>query len=217
MNDSSTIPSPMNLGANGCSRLEEHSPGRGLMISLLVHGLILALGFFQLTTVLWHRITSGQNTSICLPDSEKREIEVDFVDVVEPLTPVLNPPEFIVPTRKEIPTPPKVEPHPVTKQTPEKEASPTSSPSLPGGGVQLGSRDFPKPEYPYEARTRKIQGVVTLSITVSSGTVTTVAISNSSGFGILDSAARSCILQKWKFPVGTNRVFIQEIEFQLAK
>lgn len=57
----------------------------------------------------------------------------------------------------------------------------------------------PKPNYPEAARRARLEGLVTLTVTVSEhGLVEDVKISSSSGASILDNAAVSAV-KKWRF------------------
>ncbi len=62
----------------------------------------------------------------------------------------------------------------------------------------------PRPEYPYEARTRHITGagVAVMTIDPSSGAVTDAAMAQSTGPPILDNAVVSA-LRRWRFKPGS--------------
>ena len=61
----------------------------------------------------------------------------------------------------------------------------------------------PRPQYPYEARSRRItgSGVCVLDVDVASGTVTSATMAQSIGSPILDNAALSAFRQ-WRFRAG---------------
>jgi TonB family protein len=62
----------------------------------------------------------------------------------------------------------------------------------------------PRPQYPYEARSRHVTGSGTIVCTVdsASGSVTGCSVSASTGSPILDGAATSAFRQ-WRFRPGT--------------
>jgi TonB family protein len=62
----------------------------------------------------------------------------------------------------------------------------------------------PRPQYPYEARSRHVtgSGVVVCSVDSASGNVTGCSVSSSTGSPILDNAATSAFRQ-WRFRPGT--------------
>ncbi len=76
-----------------------------------------------------------------------------------------------------------------------------------GSGVGAGMSsayarygENPAPEYPDEARRSNEQGTVLLRVLVDiDGSVKQVEIAHSSGFGILDDAARETVLRRWRF------------------
>ena len=61
----------------------------------------------------------------------------------------------------------------------------------------------PKPDYPYEARSRHVtgSGVCVLSVDVSSGNVTDASMAQSIGNPILDNATTSTF-RRWRFRAG---------------
>ena len=66
-------------------------------------------------------------------------------------------------------------------------------------------KSSPKPTYPAEARRKEWTGVVYLRVSISSsGKVTAVSVSRSSGHSILDNAAVSA-MKRWKFRPAKNR------------
>src|SRR5207244_13061019 len=62
----------------------------------------------------------------------------------------------------------------------------------------------PRPQYPYEARSRHVtgSGVIVAQVDAGSGNVTSCSVSQSTGSPILDSAATSAFRQ-WRFRPGT--------------
>jgi TonB family protein len=62
----------------------------------------------------------------------------------------------------------------------------------------------PRPQYPYEARSRHVtgSGVIVATVDASSGNVTSCSVSQSTGSPILDNAATSAF-REWRFRPGT--------------
>ena len=62
----------------------------------------------------------------------------------------------------------------------------------------------PRPQYPYEARSRRVtgSGVIVCTVDSGSGSVTGCSVSSSTGSPILDNAATSAFRQ-WRFRPGT--------------
>ena len=61
----------------------------------------------------------------------------------------------------------------------------------------------PRPDYPYEARTRGItgKGVAELTVDASTGTVTQARMAESTGSPVLDDAAVTAF-RRWRFKPG---------------
>ncbi len=84
------------------------------------------------------------------------------------------------------------------------------------GGLKVGPAGWktPKPPYPYQARAAHVTGITGVRITTdASGNISSVAITKSSGSGILDSNATSYIRANWKGP--PNASFSKEVEYRL--
>ena len=71
-------------------------------------------------------------------------------------------------------------------------------------GAKALAISSPRPEYPYEARSRRItgSGVCVVTVDTSSGNVTDATMAQSIGNPILDSAAISAF-RRWRFKPGT--------------
>lgn len=79
-----------------------------------------------------------------------------------------------------------------------------------------GGGRFPTPPYPSFARSRGIQGTVTLTIVVNdAGLVEKTLVLTSTGFSELDSYAASWVRRNWRFPVGNARTVRLPIAFKL--
>ena len=83
------------------------------------------------------------------------------------------------------------------------------------GKFVMGSRQFPKPPYPSQARMREMQGVVSLSITVSNGIIQGVRIVASSGYALLDQTCVPWIQSNWHFPSNYTGTVTAPIRFNL--
>ncbi|MCP5560283.1 MAG: TonB family protein [Verrucomicrobiaceae bacterium] len=82
------------------------------------------------------------------------------------------------------------------------------------GGASSGT--FPAPPYPSFARNRRMQGTVYLSIQVStSGQVSSVQITRSSGYSDLDRYASEWVKSRWKWSTGKGGSYRQPFVFKL--
>lgn len=123
---------------------------------------------------------------------------------------------------------PKPQPRPVAAQ-PARSRATTTAAGAPGGtqgnggggggsgAVGSGGKGrFPAPPYPSFARSRGIQGSVTLTVRVSpAGIVEDATVSAGTGFSELDSYAASWVRRNWRFPAGAVRSFRLPISFKL--
>jgi TonB family protein len=170
--------------------------------ALLVHGIAVALAF--------HKEPPPIDTS----DIPTATIEatLDQPPADEPTPP---PEDIPIP---EVPPPPEIQPEFHEEQTPppqkkiQQKAQPIKAPQVasakpPGmmtaSGAKAVAVSAPKPEYPYEARSRKItgSGVALLSVDVASGSVTDASMAQSIGNPILDNSALSAF-RRWRFKPG---------------
>jgi TonB family protein len=83
--------------------------------------------------------------------------------------------------------------------------TPSPNPTVPPDSRRPMPIYAPRPQYPYEARSRSItgSGVVVMTIDVS-GSVTGASMAKSTGSPILDNAASSAFRQ-WRFAPGTTQ------------
>ncbi|HLC12601.1 MAG TPA: TonB family protein [Chthoniobacterales bacterium] len=119
----------------------------------------------------------------------------------------------------EAPPPPEIQPEFHEEQTPppqkdKKKAQPIKAPQVVGPpkppGMMTASQakasaiSAPRPDYPYEARSRKItgSGVCVVTVDAASGSVTDATMAQSIGNPILDNAAVSAF-RRWRFKPGT--------------
>jgi len=121
-----------------------------------------------------------------------------------PATPVRRTPMAVTPP---IPTPQRVDPQflsPPTMPAPSTEFLAETAPSAPASsGTHEASIDYafaPPPPYPAVALRAGIEGTVWLRIEVNAaGMPEKVTVERSSGNHALDSAARSHVLNRWRF------------------
>src|SRR6476469_10455592 len=119
----------------------------------------------------------------------------------------------------EAPPPPEIQPEFHEEQTPppqkdKKKAQPIKAPQVVGPpkppGMMTASQakasaiSAPRPDYPYEARSRKItgSGVCVVTVDPASGSVTDATMAQSIGNPILDNSAVSAF-RRWRFKPGT--------------
>jgi TonB family protein len=112
-----------------------------------------------------------------------------------------------VPEFHEEQTPPPRQQNKQAKAAPIK-APQSGLPRPPGmmsiSGAKALATSAPRPEYPYEARSRHIMGsgVCVVTVDVASGSVTDASMAQSIGNPILDNSAVSAF-RRWKFKPGT--------------
>jgi protein TonB len=116
----------------------------------------------------------------------------------------------------EPPPPPDIKPEYVEETTPPpkqpkpQKLAPIKAPTVPGrpGTVSISTAKAsatyaPRPQYPYEARSRRITGSGVCVVQVdASGNVTSASMAQSIGNPILDNAATSAF-QRWRFKPGS--------------
>jgi protein TonB len=145
------------------------------------------------------------------PDIPTAVVEATLQASEEP-TP---PPEDI--PLPEPPPPPEIKPEYVEETTPPpkkpqtQKFTPIKAPQAAGrpGAMSISSAKAlatyaPRPQYPYEARSRRItgSGVCVVEVDPGSGSVTSASMASSIGNPILDNAATSAFRQ-WRFKPGT--------------
>jgi periplasmic protein TonB len=145
------------------------------------------------------------------PDIPTAVVEASLQATEEP-TP---PPEDI--PLPEPPPPPDIKPEYVEETTPppkrpqNQKFTPIKAPQAAGrpGAMSISSAKAlatyaPRPQYPYEARSRHVtgSGVCVVEVDPGSGSVTSASMASSIGNPILDNAATSAFRQ-WRFKPGT--------------
>jgi protein TonB len=117
-------------------------------------------------------------------------------DAPPPPPPPTSEPEF----KEEQPTPPPKNKQPVK---PQPIARPQVTGTLSASGAKAAAIVAPKPEYPYEARSKKLTGSGVCVVTVdAAGNVTDATMAQSIGSPILDNSAVSAF-RRWKFKPGS--------------
>lgn len=118
----------------------------------------------------------------------------------EPEPPPPPPPPTAEPEfKEEQPTPPP-------KNKPAQKVTPMARPQaavMGASGAKANAIFGPKPEYPYEARSKKItgSGVCVVTVDPATGNVTDATMAQSIGSPILDNAAVSTF-RRWRFKPG---------------
>jgi len=143
------------------------------------------------------------------PDIPTATIEATLQATEEPTPPPEDiplpeppPPPDIKPEYVEETTPPPKQPNKV-KFTPIKAPQVGKPGTLSASGAKAAALYAPKPEYPYEARSRHVtgSGVCVVDIDSSSGNVTSASMASSTGNAILDNATVSAF-RRWRFKPG---------------
>ena len=128
----------------------------------------------------------------------------------------LAPPEATPPPEDipvpEPPPPPEIKPEFVEERTPPPRPPPTAQQKFTPIKAQAMTMskakalavNAPRPQYPYEARSRKItgSGICVATVDAASGNVTGASMTQSTGSPILDNSALSAFRQ-WRFRPGT--------------
>jgi protein TonB len=129
----------------------------------------------------------------------------------------LAPPEATPPPEDiplpEPPPPPEIKPEFVEERTPPPRPPPTAqqqkftpikAQAMSMSRAKALAINAPRPQYPYEARSRKItgSGICVAEVDPGSGSVTGASMTQSTGSPILDNSALSAFRQ-WRFRPGT--------------
>jgi TonB family protein len=145
------------------------------------------------------------------PPPPDQQLEVELKDDLPPPPPTPAP-EFIRQIEKPIPPPPK----PIIIKKPIEQPRPRAVVSAPAmvSRLVVGSGNFPKPGYPYQALLRHEGGTVMIAIQFDSeGRVSDADVANSSGHPDLDSGASSFIRAHWHDPSFAGRSVTVPIDF----
>jgi len=152
---------------------------------------------------------------------------------VEQVTPLTENAIFPVPELQPLVKPlalteekPKPTPKPRPATPRPAAAAPSTTPGPPAGntgaaqGMRSGSSGskghFPAPSYPAFARSRGVQGGVSVAISVdASGTVISVRILSTSGSAELDQYVCDWVQRHWRWPAGQPDTYRQPVVFKL--
>ncbi len=150
--------------------------------------------------------------------AQRREAPVVDVPPNAPMVveATLAPPEATPPPEDiplpEPPPPPEIKPEFVEERTPpprpppsaQQKFTPIKAQAMTMSRAKALAINAPRPQYPYEARSRRItgSGVCVVTVDSGSGSVTGASMTQSIGNSILDDAALSAFRQ-WRFRPGT--------------
>lgn len=170
---------------------------------------------------------------------KKPEAPVDLTDIptAEVIATIEQTTEEQPPEPEDIPLPdpppvPEVQPEfveeatPPPKRPPNQKIAPVKAPQVgtprpPGmmsiSGAKALAINAPKPEYPYEARSRRItgSGVCLVTVDTASGSVSDASMAQSCGNPILDNSAVNAF-RRWRFKPGTVSKVKIPITFTMA-
>jgi periplasmic protein TonB len=173
-------------------------PSKWPMVAALAGAVMIHLGAVALAS---HRLApasdfiSPPSTEITVIDEgDSTPVSPQF-DVPEPPSPPLLATEFVE-DRPPLPAPRSRDPRPLRAPTKARSAHPYNARAL--------ALHAPRPEYPYEARSRHItgSGVAALWVDEASGAVIDAEMEQSIGSSILDQSALTA-LRRWRFRSGT--------------
>jgi periplasmic protein TonB len=185
--------------------------------AIAIHGIAVAFAFHKEPPPV---DTSDVPTAVI-------EATLDMPPAEEP-----TPPPEDIPVPDE-PPPPDIQPEfheeqtPPPKQNKPAKVQPIKAPQVAGPprppGMMSASQakavavSAPRPEYPYEARSRHVtgSGVCLVTVDTSSGSVSDASMAQSLGNPILDNAAVSAF-RRWRFKPGTVSKVRIPITFTMA-
>jgi protein TonB len=139
---------------------------------------------------------------------------------------VLPLPAPVIPTLPAVPPPRAVAVAPPAPAPIPEVVSPAPAPPtiIPMAAITAGSSPddgsgetrFPRPNYPYAARSAGQSGTVLMNVQFDSrGTVVSAEVAQSSGVPVLDSATRDFILRHWRLPAYAGKIVSVPIEYKL--
>ena len=147
--------------------------------------------------------------------AQKREASVEIPNAPTAIIEATLPPPEATPPPEDIPIPappppPEIKPEYVEERTPPprqptaQKFAPIKSSEMSMSRAKALAIYAPRPQYPYEARSRRIMGsgVCVAAVDPASGNVTDATMAQSIGNPILDNAAVSAFRQ-WRFRPGT--------------
>jgi protein TonB len=160
--------------------------------------------------------------------SMKREApQVDLSNIpTAEITATLEPQEAPTPPPEDIPLPPPP-PEPVVQpefheevtpppRQPQRPVTPIKAPPVSMASARASAVFAPRPEYPYEARSRKITGSGICVLKVGpDGSVTDATMAQSIGNPILDNATVSTF-RRWRFVAGKYSIVKVPITYTMT-
>lgn len=185
--------------------------------ALAVHGIAVAVAFHKEPPPpdLSDVPTATIEATIDTPPADEPTPPPEDIPVPE-----APPPPDVQPEFHEETTPPPKTNKPAAK-TPIKAPQVAGPPKPPGmmsaSQAKAVAISAPRPEYPYEARSRHItgSGVCVVSVDTGSGSVTDASMAQSLGNPILDNAATSAF-RRWRFKPNTVSKVKIPITFTMA-
>lgn len=167
-----------------------------LIFSCIGHGILFAQAGFIAPAPQYAVVQAPASVEVILVEEKIEKVPVIQEKVMTAVKPQEKNPE-VVQKEPEKKAPPKVEKKPVY-------ISPVRGALTEQKPVYLKN---PAPVYPYRARLRGWEGVVLLHVLVGkAGRPEKIEIKNSSGYQVLDEAAREAV-QKWRFkPAGMGEI-----------
>src|SRR5438477_577906 len=140
----------------------------------------------------------------------EQELQTRLIKVHQSPPEATPPPEDI--PLPEPPPPPEIKPEFVEERTPpprpppsaQQKFTPIKAQAMTMSRAKALAVNAPRPQYPYEARSRKItgSGVCVVQVDAASGNVTGGSMTQSTGSPILDNSALTAFRQ-WRFRPGT--------------
>jgi periplasmic protein TonB len=153
-------------------------------------------------------------TAVALAQRREAPVEVPIIPPATVIEATLAPPEA-TPPPEDIPLlapppPPDIKQEYVEERTPPprqptaQKFAPIKSSEMSMSRAKALAVYAPRPQYPYEARSRHVMGsgVCVVNVDPGSGNVTSASMSQSIGNPILDNAATS-VFRQWRFRPGT--------------
>jgi len=142
-----------------------------------------------------------QPVPIGSPDFTVIDVEAENDDATVPPESAELPPSSEVKTPEDF-VESQAPPRQMTKQTPTRSPRTAAVKQVHNG--KAFARNAPRPEYPYEARSRHItgSGVAILTINPTTGLVVNASMEQSTGNAILDHSALAAF-RRWEFQSGT--------------
>jgi TonB family protein len=185
--------------------------------ALAVHGIAVALAFHKEPPPIDTADMPTATIEATLDQPPAEEPTPPPEDIPVPDQP---PPPEIQPEFHEEQTPPPKQQNKPVKVQPIKApqvAGPPRPAMMNASQAKASAISAPRPDYPYEARSRHItgSGVCVVTVDVGSGNVTDATMAQSIGNSLLDNSAVSAF-RRWRFKPGTVSKVRIPITFTMA-